>query len=65
MSMCRFIVDLSIMYQASLNLRACLVVACPSGFVCDQSNVCPLSSACVVGRDLGSCRLMVFLCSVS
>ena len=63
--MCRFIVDLSILCHASLNSRACLVEACPSNLVCDQSNLCPLSSACVAGRDLGSCRLIGFLCSVS
>ena len=45
--MCPFIVDLSILCRVTLNSGACLVVACPSSFVCDQSNGCPLSSACV------------------
>ena len=58
-------VDLFILCHASLNLRACLVEACPRSLVCDQSNLRLLSSACVAGRDLGSCRLIASLCSVS
>ena len=33
-------VDLSMLCQASLNSRACRVVACPSIFVCDQLKEC-------------------------
>ena len=38
--MCLMKADLSMPCQASLNLRACRVAACPSISVCDQLKEC-------------------------
>ena len=65
MSTWRLKVDLSMLYQASINSRASFVVACPSTLVCDQSKVCPYSYAWFAGRELGSCLLIASRCSVS
>ena len=59
-SMCRLKERLFMLYQASLNSHACLVAACPNSFVCVQSNLCPLSSACFAGSELWLCRLIAF-----
>jgi hypothetical protein len=58
-------VCLSKLCHASLNSRACLVVACPRHLAWDQSNLCPLSSVCLAGSELWSCLLIAFWCSVS
>ena len=65
MSTWRLKVNLSTLYQASVNLLACFVAACPTILVCGQSKVCPHSSAWFAGRDLGSCLLIALWCSVS
>lgn len=59
-SMCRLNEHLSMLCQASLNSRACLVAACPMSLVCDQSNLCPLSSVCFAGSELWSCLFIAF-----
>ena len=58
-------VDGFLVLYASLNSLAWRVLLCPSSLASSQLNLCPVSSVCFTGSDLGSCRRMAFLCSVN